>query len=54
MTVEEGSHPRLNNVFGYVKYGKFVWGAASTLKSTADDATARPQEYLERSAAQAA
>ena len=44
---------RLNNVFGYVKYGKYVWGAASAAKLTADDAS-RPQEYLEKATAQAA
>lgn len=45
---------RLNNVFGYVKYGKFVWGAASTLKSAADDATGCSQESVEIPSAKAA
>jgi plasmid segregation protein ParM len=45
---------RLNNVFGYVKYGKFVWGAAGTLKPAAEDANGRSQEALEAVSAQAA
>jgi plasmid segregation protein ParM len=45
---------RLNNVFGYVKYGKFVWGAGSLLKPAGEDAAGHAQETPERVSARAA
>jgi len=38
---------RLNNVFGYVKYGKFAWGAANGSRSNGDSAPAGKQEIAE-------
>jgi len=44
---------RLNNVFGYVKYAKFVWGAAATSKSAKDGVMAGKPAIAERAAAAA-
>jgi hypothetical protein len=29
--------PRLNNVMGYIKYGKYIWGEASSESKTAEN-----------------
>jgi plasmid segregation protein ParM len=35
LPIDPSSDPRLNNVKGYVKYGKFVWGNSGTPKHSA-------------------
>jgi plasmid segregation protein ParM len=44
---------RLNNVFGYVKYGKFAWGAPAASKSADGTALGGKHEGLERNGAAA-
>jgi len=40
--VEPGSDPRLNNVLGYLKYGKYIWGDVSS-EARSSEEEAKPQ-----------
>jgi plasmid segregation protein ParM len=46
--VESNSDPRLNNVLGYAKYGKYIWGEAVTENPSAKEAgTEKPEAESE-------
>jgi len=51
--MEPHTDSRLNNVFGYVKYGKFVWGNGADGKAGDDTPKAQKQDLPAPSAATA-
>jgi plasmid segregation protein ParM len=52
--MEPHTDSRLNNVFGYLKYGKFVWGEPAAARTAGDSRVIALQPQSERLAAAAA